>query len=235
MERKIYLKHEEIRVGVGSTSRSMTTENYFQVSEIDEDHAEIQLLDFTGQPLGKASVIPKETLKEYIYCPDYFNNKKGPKESAIERHVQFGDRHFDRKEFLSAEFEYDKALGFDDHHLRANLGKGKSLFARGRKEEGRKVFAKLSSIQTLFDKQNKHIFNEFGIELRKKGMFEEAIINYQKAISMDPNDEALRYNLGRAYYEKGSLDQAIEQLKSALTLRPDFKEAQEFLSKVQSP
>jgi tetratricopeptide (TPR) repeat protein len=114
------------------------------------------------------------------------------------------------------------------------LGKGKTLYARGEKEEAQKIFSKLSKSETLFDKENKHVFNEFGIELRKKGLLEEAMSNYLKAISIDPNDEVLYYNLGRVYYEKGNYDQAVEQLRSALAQKPGFKEAQEFLTKIQS-
>ena len=72
----------------------------------------------------------------------------------------------------------------NDNHLRANLGKGKTLFAEGKKTEARKIFSKLSNLDTLFEVGNKHAFNEFGIELRKEGMLIEAISNYLKAISI---------------------------------------------------
>jgi len=233
MGRKIYLKQEAIKLGVGSTAREATTDNYYEVAEVDEDQVSIQLLDFNDKPLGKASIFPREKLKEFIFCPDYFKDKKGSKELAIEKHVESGDKHFEKREFFSAEFEYNKVLSVDDNHLKANLGKGKTLYARGDKEEARKIFNKLSNTETLYDSENKYIFNEFGIELRKKKMFEEAISNYHKAISIDPNDEILYYNLGRAYFEQGDREKAVDQLKSALTKKPDFSDAQEFLSKIQ--
>jgi tetratricopeptide (TPR) repeat protein len=232
MGEKIYLRQEEIKLGCGSTSKTTTTENYYQVVEVDENNVEIQLLDFSDKPIGKPSVIPKEELEGYVFCPDYFKNKKGSKELTIEKHVRFGDRHFEKKEFFSAEYEYNRALSLDENHLKANLGKGKTLYARGEKEEARKVFSKLSKLDALFEAENKHVFNEFGIELRKKRMFEEAISNYLKAISIDSNDEVLYYNLGRAYYETGEYEKAVEQLKLAQSIKPDFKEAQEFLSKI---
>lgn len=233
MERKIYLKQEALKLGVGSTAREATTDNYYEVVEVDEDQVSIQLLDFNDQPLGKASILPRKKLKELVFCPGYFKDKKGSKELAIEKHVKSGDKHFEKREFFSAEFEYNKVLSVDDHHLRANLGKGKALYDRGDKEEARKIFNKLSNTETLYDSENKHIFNELGIELRKKKMFEEAISNYRKAISIDPNDEILYYNLGRAYFEQGDREKAADQLKSALTKKPDFSDAQEFLSKIQ--
>jgi tetratricopeptide (TPR) repeat protein len=232
MEKKIYLKQEEMKLGVGSTARVTTTEDYYEVIEVDENHVEIQLLDFVDKPLGKPSVIPKEKLKEFIFCPDYFKDKKSTKDLIAEKHVQMGDRHFEKKEFLSADYEYGKALSVKDDHLKANIGKGKTLFAMGKKEEARKVFSKMSRLESLFEKENKHIFNEFGIELRKKGMFEEATVNYLKALSVDSGDEILYYNLGRVYYEQGDREKAMEQLKQALKIKVDFEEAQEFLSKI---
>jgi len=234
MEKKIFLKREEIKVGVGSTAKVTTVEDYFQVSETDEDQVALQLLDFSGQPIGTPSVISKEDLKGYTYCPDYLKNRKSPREVLLEDHIKTGDRHFEKREFYSAEHEYDKVLDIDRDHLRANLGKGKTLFASGRKEEGKKIFEKLSGMEALFEKENKHTFNEFGIELRKKGMVDAAISNYLKAVSIDPNDEVLYYNLGRAYYEKGEYDKPDEVLNSALKIKSDIKEAQDFLSMISS-
>jgi tetratricopeptide (TPR) repeat protein len=233
MDRTIYLRREKVKLGFGSTANTMTVENYYQVVEVDENHVEIQLLDFNDQPIFKTSVITKEELKHYIHCPDYFENKKNPIELMVEKYVQSGDRHFEKKQYVNSECEYNKALLLNKNHLRANLGKGKTLFARGKKAEARKIFSKLSNIDALFEVGNKHVFNEFGIELRKKGMFGEAISNYLKAISIDSKDEVLHYNLARAYYEQGDFEKAIVELKLAVTIRSDFKEAQEFLSKIQ--
>jgi tetratricopeptide (TPR) repeat protein len=233
MERKIYFKQEEIKLGCSSTAKATTVENYYQVVEIDEKNVQVQLLDLNDHPFGEVRLIEKEELKEYTSCPDYFKNKKSLKEQMVEKYIEHGDRHYENREFYSAEYEYNQALSLNDRHLKANLGKGKTLYAKGEKEEAHKVFNKLSNLDALYEVDNKHIFNEFGIELRKGGMFEEALSNYLKAISIDPSDEVLYYNLGRVYYEKKEHEKAIEQLTLALSLKPDFKEAQEFLSKIQ--
>jgi len=234
MEKQVYLKREEIKLGCSSTAKSTFADNYFQVTEVDGNHVELHLLDCFDQPVGKGSIFPKEKLSEYIPCPDYFKGKKSSKELQVEKHVQAGNQHFEKREFFSAEYEYNQALSMNQDHLKANLGKGKTLFARGDKEGAKKVFSKLSGLETLYDKENKHLFNEFGIELRKKKMFEEAISNYLKAISIDPKDEVLYYNLGRVFYEEGRREEAIDHLKYALAINPDFQEAQEFLSKIHS-
>lgn len=234
MEAKVYLKREEIQLGCSATAKQTVVENYYQVIEVDENHVQICLLDYLDQPVGKWVVLPKCELEKFSPCPDYFKNKKTPERQLIEKHIQSGDQHFEKREFFSAEYEYDRALFIDQNNLRANLGKGRTLFARGEKEAAKKIFVRLSHLDALYDQENKHLFNEFGIELRKKGMYQEAISNYLKAISIDPEDEVLYYNLGRAYYEEGRFEDAMAQLKKALSLKPEFDDAREFLSEIQS-
>jgi tetratricopeptide (TPR) repeat protein len=233
MDRKIYLKQKKVSLGCGSTAKAAVIEDYYQVVELDKERVEIRLLDMNGKPFGSPSVIPKENLRDYIFCPDYLKDKKSVTEPAAEKRVQMGDAHYEKKEYYSAEHEYNQALAVNENHLRAHLGKGKALMARGEKTLARKIFSNLSKIEALFHAENKHTFNELGIELRKEGLFEDAMANYQKAISIDPEDEILRYNLERAYFEMGNLDQAVGQLKTALSLSSDFVKAQEFLRMIQ--
>jgi tetratricopeptide (TPR) repeat protein len=235
-ERKIYLKQEEIRIGFGSTGKTTRLQNYYQAVEIDAQSVQLRLLDIQDQPMGKPEVIDKETLsKEYIYCPDYLKNKKNPKDLKAQEHVRQGDEHLQKKELLSAEFEYKQALAIDDNHLKANLGMGRTLSAQGEEEKAKGYFTKLCSIDDLYEKENKHIFNELGIELRKKGMFGEAIFNYQKAITIDPDDPVLHYNLARAYYENGETDLSRKQMEKALQAKSDFEEAREFIESIGAP
>jgi tetratricopeptide (TPR) repeat protein len=230
--KKIVLKQETIKLGFGATARTTVLENYYQVDELeDQGRVTLRLLNINDQPFGEAEVITCEDLEqEYIACPDYFQNKKSPQKVIVEKHVQSGEEHFEKREFYSAETEFNKALAFDQNDLRANLGKGKTLFAQGDKEEAKKVFERLAQMEDLYEKENKHVFNEFGIELRKRKLLEEAIANYSKAIEIDPEDAVIFYNLSRAYFEKGEAEQAVIQLKKALSLKPDFLEAQEFLA-----
>jgi tetratricopeptide (TPR) repeat protein len=232
-EKKIYLKSESVKLGAGSTAKPVIIENYYQGTETDGGKVELRLLDIQDQPFGQPILVTPDELKEYVYCEDYFEKKKDHKTLRADKHVQLGDTHLEKREFHSAEFEYNQAISLNEDHLRANIGKGKALYARGDKEEARKIFSKVSQIKALFEKENKHIFNEFGIELRKKAMFDEAVSSYLKAISIDSKDEVLYYNLGRAYYEMKNGEEAVRSLKTALSLKSDFPEAREFLSKIE--
>lgn len=50
--------------------------------------------------------------------------------------------------------------------------------------------------------------NEKGIEYGKKGMYDQAIKEFQKVVTIDPNLANARYNLGLAYKKKGMLSDA---------------------------
>ncbi|MCU0578439.1 MAG: tetratricopeptide repeat protein [Desulfobacterota bacterium] len=230
--RRIVLKQETIRLGFGATARTTVIENYYQVGETGEGgQVALRLLDINDEPFGPPEVMSRERLEqEYIACPDYLSRQKNCQEVLVEKHVRNGEAHYEKREFHSAVSEFNKALSLNGDHLRAHLGKGKTLFARGDREEAQRVFEHLGRIETLYERENKHVFNEFGIELRKRKLLKEAIANYAKAIAIDPEDAVIFYNLGRAYYEQGEQGQAAQYLHRALTLQPDFREAREFLA-----
>jgi tetratricopeptide (TPR) repeat protein len=92
----------------------------------------------------------------------------------------------------------------------------------------------LSLLNFLLKKHNRHTFNVVGIEIRKKGVIREAILNYLKAIAIDSKDEVLYCNLPRVYYGQGKHEKAIDQRKSALKLKSDLKAAQDLTSQIES-
>ena len=62
--------------------------------------------------------------------------------------------------------------------------------------------------------------NERGIEYGKKGMYDQAIKEFQKVAAIEPNVANAHYNLGLAYKKKGMLTESdkefaeYERLKS---------------------
>jgi tetratricopeptide (TPR) repeat protein len=202
--RKIFSQTKKIKVGIGGTAKVTEITDYYETSGTEENEVSLRLLNIDDQPMGSPIIIPREEFfRDYTYRPKYLEQKKVLKEARVEGHVRTGDIHLQKNELFSAEFEYAKALNLNENHLRANLGKGKTLFAMGKKEEAEKVFSCLSQLDSLYEKENKHIFNEVGIELRRKEMYGEAIRNYRKALSIDPEDEVLYFNLARAFFEQG--------------------------------
>jgi predicted Zn-dependent protease len=63
---------------------------------------------------------------------------------------------------------------------------------------------------------------------------DEPIAVFQKAVKINPNSYTIRFNLGKALFQNGKLDEAVMQLQEVLRLKPDLSSAQEHLVKAQA-
>lgn len=66
------------------------------------------------------------------------------------------------------------------------------------------------------------IFNRLGISLRQQGRWNDAILEYKKALKIAPDDENLYYNIGMACAEGKDFATAKAHLLRVLELNPDF-------------
>jgi len=76
-----------------------------------------------------------------------------------------------------------------------------------------------------------HVYNRLGIALRKQGKWQEAITEYKKALKIDPDDEAIHFNMGRAYLEGKRNGLAKECFQKVLKINPELHEAEAELKK----
>lgn len=77
--------------------------------------------------------------------------------------------------------------------------------------------------------RNVDVYNRLGIALRRKGRYVEAIEEYNKALSVNPMDEILHYNVGKALIEAGQKAEAAKAFRKALEINPDFEESKQML------
>ncbi len=64
-----------------------------------------------------------------------------------------------------------------------------------------------------------------GYALFQKGSVDEAMVQYQKALQINPDSAEAHNNLGNALLQKGNVDEAIAQYQKALEVKPDYAEA----------
>jgi tetratricopeptide (TPR) repeat protein len=223
----VFFEESTITLGTGHTQKTQKVKNYCQAEQVDEEKVKLTFLGNDGKPTGIVIELPyDEFLKRYTLDPNY--RVKTKEEAEHDRHVAIAEKHRSRGELYSAEFEYTNALKVDPESIRANFGIGTLYMEMGDTVKAKAVFQKLSEIEAIFEEDNKHIFNEFGIELRKANMVDEALANYQKAITISPADEHLHFNVARLYYDKKDMDSAMEWLKKALEINPHFRDARNF-------
>ena len=60
--------------------------------------------------------------------------------------------------------------------------------------------------------------NNLGIAYSERGLLDEAMAEYRKAIKINPNFANAHNNLGVAYYERGFLDEAMAEYRKALAI-----------------
>ena len=65
-------------------------------------------------------------------------------------------------------------------------------------------------------------FNRLGILLRGEGRWQDAVAVYEKALGIAPDDPAVHYNMGLAYWEGEERGRAIASFERALGLDPQF-------------
>jgi len=78
-----------------------------------------------------------------------------------------------------------------------------------------------------------HTYNALGIQARKDGDFDKAVAEFNKALSVSPDDEALLYNLARAYAAKKEKKPAVESIQKALKINPAFTEGKALLQSIE--
>jgi len=223
----VFFEESTITLGTGNTQKTQKVKNYCQADQVDEEKVKLTFLGNEGKPTGIVIEIAyDEFLKRYTLDPNY--RVKTKDEAERDRHIAIAEKQRARGEHYSAEFEYTNALKIDPESVRANFGIGTLYMEMGDTGKAKEVFQKLSEIEAIFEEENKHIFNEFGIELRKANMIDEAFANYQKAITISPQDEHLYFNVARIYYDKKEWDNALKWLQKALEINPHFRDAQIF-------
>ncbi|MBI3600248.1 MAG: response regulator [Nitrospinae bacterium] len=77
--------------------------------------------------------------------------------------------------------------------------------------------------EVIFDK---------GIDFLDKKMYDEAKIEFEKALKIKPNSAKATYFLGLAYFEKGELDKAEELFKAAISYNQRYVKAHHSLGEL---
>jgi tetratricopeptide (TPR) repeat protein len=198
--------------------------HYWFARQIDETNINAQLLDEHHLPTHKQHILPKEVFLEgFTLEPDLGYR-------LLTQRALMGDYFRNQGLNVEAKIEYQKLLRIDEENIRGNFGLGLAYLALNQLEKGRYAFEKLVGMEESFSAEHKHLFNEFGIALRKKGLFDEALAFYNRARTLCADDEHLLLNITRAWFEKGDREKAYESLKTCIELKPNFREALAFLA-----
>ena len=217
----VFSNQEVRRVGTGTTTRKTIQKSYWYAIEQPEGDLELQPLNLNYIPSGpKRRVSMDEFLEKFSPEPEFYVSNVLPKVKEVNKTIARADRHRANKEFFSAEMEYGNALRVDEENIRANFGLGITYLERGENNKAEDILGRLVKLDAAFETEHKHLFNDFGINLRKNGMFDQSIAYYARALELSTHDENLYYNMARAHLEKKDSDSAVDYLLKGMEINP---------------
>ena len=218
-----------VKVGTGTTARKQETRHLWYVEELEDGSYGVRKINPQFVPVGDEEVVDRETLlADYSPEVEVYNSRIKPAIASLERTLDVADGHRERNEPLSAEMEYSRALDVDETNVRATFGLGLIYLGHNEREKALVIFDELVAMKAAFEVKHKHLFNEFGIALRKSSLFGEAVQYYTRALDLnseDGEDENLCYNLARAYYEMGEWANCVEYVSRTLAENGDHQYA----------
>jgi len=218
------------KIGTGTTARRVKQVALYYCRETDDGNIELQLLNPKHVPSGKVERISKdELLNDYLPMPQLYKEVMENIRN-IQKSIARGEKFRKRGETFTAEYEFNNALNLDEQNVRANFGVGLCLLARDEQEKAQEVFQRIVKIDSAFNAEHKHLFNEYGIELRKKKLVDQAAEYYNRALELTKDDENLWYNLARAWFDKEDYAKAAEAVTKCLEMNPEHEHGRKMLN-----
>ncbi len=112
---------------------------------------------------------------------------------------------------------FDESLKLDPASTEANLYRIYMLLSRGEKESARHGIANLLTVSA----NDWNVHSVAGIALRGDGMYDEALIRFNRALKLNPANAAIVYNhRARVYHYQNQLELAGDELAKGLALEP---------------
>ena len=228
--RGVFSTQEIRRVGTGTTTRKTVAKTFWFVDQSPEGTLECQPLNTNYVPSGPKRILTMdELISKFAPEPEFYMSSVYPKMQSLQNTINNADNLRGKGETFAAEYEYQNALTVDEDNVRANFGIGLTYLQRGENSKAEDIFHRLVSLEAAFEPRHKHLFNDFGINLRKSKMFSQAVTYYQRALELSPHDDNLYVNLARAQLETKDIAACVDYLFKALDINPHHENAIKFL------
>ena len=118
---------------------------------------------------------------------------------------------------MRARRAFDEALKLDPASVETNLYRIYMLISRGEKESARHGIAHL--LANASNVWNVHVVA--GLALRGDGIYEEALVEFGRALKLNPANAAILYNhRARVYHYRNQMELAGNELQKGLALEP---------------
>lgn len=135
----------------------------------------------------------------------------------------------------AAKVKKDKSLDRQENSMRSMFDDALNQARQGNLDSANILFLKLLKQADLSEEKHKHLFNEFGINLRKNKLFSHSIEFYARAIELtgEEVDENLHFNIARALFDGERYLACTQHLFKALKISPENWAVLHFLAWMQ--
>jgi tetratricopeptide (TPR) repeat protein len=231
----VFSMTKEAFVGTGATRKKVSQTVHYYAEEASQGEITVRVLNPHFVPTGAAKLVTREELlANFLPDPMIYLQKVVPAMRLVEESVERADRHRNQGELFTAEFDYKEALSLDEEHVRATFGLGLTYLERGESDNACIVFHRIVELEHAFDTSHKHLYNEFGIQLRKNKMYPQALKYYFRIFAKVKDDDHLLYNISRTLFEMRRHRPARYFLAKAMELEPRLKEAAALIRAIEA-
>jgi len=162
-------------------------------------------------------------------------------QDEAQKYYDMGCQFMVQSKYGKAIVAFKKAVKINDLFAEAYKGLADAYKGKGDMEACKRFlkkaaevhaqFDRLEETKTLFieilkyDSDTPNPFNTLGVNLRKQGDYPGAIHAYKQALELTPNDENIYFNMAKAFYFMGKIEEASTSVILALQMNPGFREA----------
>ena len=204
--------------------------NYPEIEEMELQEAK----DMVGRGDFDEAI---EAFEELISCQD-----------EAQKYYDMGCQFMAQTKYGKAIVSFKKAVKINDLFIDAYMGLAQAYKGRGNLDSFKKYLKKAADVHAQFDhlEETKALFieilkyesdtpnpfNTLGVNLRKQGDYPGAIHAYRQALELTPTDENIHFNMAKALYYMGKLDEASTEVIAALLMNNDFTEARKLYQRI---
>lgn len=210
----LFSSAKTIRMGNGRLSRRHVSKIDWFVRQVAEGRYGVRSVNGDSLPGGDEVLISRQELVEN-YTPELARFEERVVPAALKAGYHKTQRG-EREPLLNPE------IMVSEGNVRALFDLGLDYFAVGQFNCGRRLVNHLLQIRVPFFGKDQFLYNDFGILLRKIGMFDGAVQCYRRALDYTSCDDHLYYNLARAHYERGHWWDCIEALGKCFEYNPEL-------------